>query len=216
MVLARRDKYLLLFFVSLHGLVWFTKPRQLVCVVGCGTQTVIGHDHCIASQKMSNPCKCVDNSYDLRWQYKWVDIPKHIAANIYKWSDRRRTRRLGQHHASSSPRPGKTILMCLHGASKQDSSGGNSHSSKPSWPVSDNSQHPLQNRHNDISALSLFLGMLMSSGGEGAGGAHERPLTRGKFSKTGPKQGLLVHSEQIVMGGGRHWISRCRNQWAQL
>mgnify|MGYP001801146845 CR=1 FL=1 len=52
--------------------------------------------------------------------------------------------------------PGKTTPMCVHGNCKQDSSGGNSHSSNPSWPVSDNSQHPtihykvktVRSRHN--------------------------------------------------------------------
>ena len=52
--------------------------------------------------------------------------------------------------------PGKTTPMCVHGNCKQDSSEGNSHSSKPSWPVSDNSQHPtihyklktVRSRHN--------------------------------------------------------------------
>ena len=40
--------------------------------------------------------------------------------------------------------------------------------------------------------------------GEGAGGAHKRPPENGKFSKTGHS---LVHFEQIVKGGGGHWIS---------
>ena len=38
---------------------------------------------------------------------------------------------------------------------------------------------------------------------EGVGGVLERE----KFLKRGPKQSLLVHSEQIVKCGGGHWIS---------
>ena len=41
--------------------------------------------------------------------------------------------------------------------------------------------------------------------GEGAEGVQERPPPRGKFSKTRSK--ILVHSEQIVKGGGGHRIS---------
>ena len=33
------------------------------------------------------------------------------------------------------------------------------------------------------------------------------PSREGKCSKQGLKQGILVHSEQIVKGGGGHWIS---------
>ena len=45
------------------------------------------------------------------------------------------------------------------------------------------------------------------SRGEGAGGALERPLLAEISLKQGLKQGLLVHMEQIVKGGGGHWIS---------
>ena len=55
--------------------------------------------------------------------------------------------------------------MCLHEACKQDSSDrkSNSHSSKPSRPVRDNSQHPLQIRHDDIIQQCLITSYIPQS-----------------------------------------------------
>ena len=65
---------------------------------------------------------------------------------------------------------------------------------------------------NSASGASLFSGVPMSRNlvGEGAGVAQEGPPAMSKFLKQGLKQGLLVHSEQIVNGGGGRWISPLR------
>ena len=45
------------------------------------------------------------------------------------------------------------------------------------------------------------------SRGEGAGGALSALLRGENFHQQGLKQGILVHFEQIVKGGGGSWIS---------
>ena len=63
------------------------------------------------------------------------------------------------------------------------------------------------------SGASLFLGVLMSQGlvvGRVREGRKSALPLGENFLKHGLKQGLLVHSEQIVKCGGGHWISPLR------
>ena len=64
--------------------------------------------------------------------------------------------------------------------------------------------------YNQLSGVSLFLEVLLTRGFD-AGRAregHMSALPLGEsFLKQGPKQGLPVHSEEIIKGGGGHWIS---------
>ena len=64
--------------------------------------------------------------------------------------------------------------------------------------------------YNQLSGVSLFLEVLLTRGfvaGRVREG-HISALALGEsFLKQCPKQGLLVHSEEIINGGGAHWIS---------
>ena len=64
--------------------------------------------------------------------------------------------------------------------------------------------------YNQLSGVSLFLEVLLTRGfvaGRVREG-HISALALGEsFLKQCPKQGLPVHSEEIIKGGGGHWIS---------